>query len=136
MSSYHLRKELFFDAIIANPFSKLGHWQFLVSFIGALIQYYYITDTKIFYCCILDWFSMLTIISTTVMISICRWPMIIIAHIHSLAPYAIPVRKFEYEVKKWMRGGKHKVTTVEVPRQPYVQDGMIKCGDPNCKMMH
>ena len=29
-----------------------------------------------------------------------------------------------------------KIKKVEIEKQPFVQGGMIRCNDPNCKMMH
>ncbi len=36
-----------------------------------------------------------------------------------------------------MNGGKiAKIEKIKIYRQPWVEHGMIRCGNPNCKMMH
>ena len=76
-----------------------------------------------------------------IFVFIIRVPILIMVHVHSLTPLLHSIKKFEGSVRrswrKFMNGGKiAKIEKIKIYRQPWVEQGMIRCGNPNCKMMH
>ena len=76
-----------------------------------------------------------------VFVFIVRVPILIMVHVHSLTPLLHSIKKFEGSIRrswrKFTNGGKiAKIEKIKIYRQPWVEQGMIRCGDPKCKMMH
>lgn len=61
-------------------------------------------------------------------------PVLIMAHVPALVEPLHKLKQFEAKIQK--KFFPRKIKIVKVEKQPYVQGGMIRCGDPNCKLMH
>ena len=134
MSSFDLRKTFFFGDIQNAPFSKLGHWLFYVSTFEACLLTFATQDPNITRCFVIEKLSLYMIFLTILVWMIFKIPTIILAHIPSLMHVLHSCKKFEAQIHR--KFFKRKIKIVKIEKQPYVADGMIRCGDPNCKMMH
>jgi len=71
-----------------------------------------------------------------------RGLILILSHVFFLTPYFHFIKKVEYMAYKYVnqilyRGKKGRnIKIIKIEKQPWIEAGMIRCGDPKCKMMH
>lgn len=59
---------------------------------------------------------------------------LIFAHVPALVPLFYGIKRVEAQLHRTLC--RRRVTVVKVERQPFIEGGWIRCGDPGCKMMH
>ena len=64
-----------------------------------------------------------------------RVPTLILAHMPDHIEWLHRIKILEAKIHKAFRP-KKRVQAVKVEVQPWIEDGWIRCGDPNCKTMH
>ena len=79
-------------------------------------------------------FCLYMIFNTVLVWIVFKVPSLIMAHIPALVETLHACKKLEASIHN--KFCKRKIKIVKIEKQPYVADGMIRCGDPNCKMMH
>ena len=134
MSSFDLRKQLFFGQIESAPFSKLGHWLLYVSTFEACLLLFAVQDPNILKCLIVEKLCIYLILIEIIVWLVFKIPSLIMAHVPALVETLHSCKKLEAKIHNKLC--KRKIKIVKIEKQPYVQGGMIRCGDPNCKMMH
>ena len=72
-----------------------------------------------------------------------RGIILILSHVFYFTPIFHSLKKAEFWIYKCMNkiiyGGDKKgrnIKIIKIEKQPWIEAGMIRCGDPNCKMMH
>ena len=126
MSSYDIRKGLIH--------SSTGYLLAYFSTFEAIFLCLCVTDENINNCFMPEKFALYLIIIETSVWLFFKVPVLIMAHVPVLVE---PLHKYKIlEAKIHNTLFPRKVKIVKIEKQPYVDGGMIRCGDPNCKMMH
>lgn len=130
-----MRKYLSVGDIRETPLSKWSHHLFIVSLLGAYINHCLIKDEYVQGIFFTDRLCAYILTIEVVIVLIFRVPILIVAHVPALMPLLHNIKKLEAKVHRKIFGT-HRITHIKVDKQPYVEGGFIRCGDPNCKLMH
>ena len=116
--------------------TKQSHYLFILSIISAIVQdmEFMSDNAEIRNCFLIDRLCVYALVFQFVLVSCIRIPLVIMSHIPILVPLLHSIKIYEAKLHRLLC--KRKVKIIKVDKQPYIEDGWIRCGDPNCKTMH
>lgn len=142
ISAFSIRKSIFFGPLLSAPFTVPSHYSFLLSFVCIYLQLYKFTDPVILSCFLPDRVFACLLAFEFLLCFLSRATVLIMAHSKSLVLTLHELKKWEASFKAkvkrtlWHRNRPVLIESIPVKKQPWVEDGWIRCGDPNCKLMH
>lgn len=134
ISSWNIRQAVMIGEVKGVPFSELSHYLFAVSVVSAVLQLTVVTNEHVLNCFIIDRLSWYLVVLQLALVILFRIPALIMAHVPALMPALHQLKIVESKVHRMLCKSKVKIRKVD--KQPYIEDGWIRCGDPNCKLMH
>lgn len=142
ISAFSIRKSIFFGPLLSAPFTMPSHYSFVLSFVCLYFLLFKFTDPLILACFMPDRFFAGLLWLEFLLCFFSRVTVLIMAHSKPLVLLLHDIKKWEAafnaKVKKtlWHRKSPVLIESIPIKKQPWVEDGMIRCGDPNCKLMH
>lgn len=134
IASHHLRSLVHVGEYTEVPLTKASHFLFLVSLVTAFFVSFVAENSQIRNCFTIDIICFGVLLFEFLIVAVSRSISLIFAHVPALVPLFYSIKRFEAYLHKTLC--RRRVTIVKVEKQPYIEGGWIRCGDPHCHMMH
>ena len=134
MMSFDLRRKMFHGDFLERPFTQVGHWLFFVSLLTAFLFVVQVDDPMVHNPFLIEQLALYIIFFEFVTVLGFRIPTLICCHIPVLSSIFHNVKIAESQLTRALFP--RKIQRIEIKKQPWVEGGMIRCGDPTCKLMH